>query len=498
MQARGGRTEWPAAVLPWMLAFASVGLTAAVNGGYFPSEWGWPTLAFLLVALLAVLLGDTVAVGPLELLMLGLLAGFAAWTFLSAAWLPGTGTTPAVHAGELVCVYVTGLAAAFLVTTRGAAPWLAAGVLAAATVVAVYALGTHFGDAAEVRLAEPIGYSNALGMLMTIAALVSLGFAAGALPASRRALAAAPLPLLLTVLHFTFSRGSWLSLAAGICLAVAFAGRRLLYLATVAALAPPAVIAVAAASHSRAYGLGAVVAACVAGSAAIAWLLSSLERRIDIGARARKWIGAGIVAGVALILLAGIVRAGGPVAIAKDATRSFRSDLPETGSDLHRRLVSLSGDGRGEYWRVAWLEVRAHPLLGGGAGSYADWWYRERHVGFDTQNAHNLYLETLAELGPFGLLLLAAALAIPLVAAARVRDVTGAGAYCAFLVHAGVDWDWQLPAVTLAGLLCGASILVAARPDAVRRPLTTRSRSALAAVILPLVVLAVIEQIRNT
>ena len=34
-----------------------------------------------------------------------------------------------------------------------------------------------------------------------------------------------------------------------------------------------------------------------------------------------------------------------------------------------------------------------------------------------------------------------------------------AGAYAAYLVHTGVDWDWELPAVTLAGLLCGAAIL---------------------------------------
>ena len=261
------------------------------------------------------------------------------------------------------------LAAAFLVTTRPAAPGLAAGVLAAATVVAVYALGTHLGDAVDVRLAEPIGYSNALGMLMAIGALVSLGLAAGTLPAAARALAAAPLPLLLTVLDFTFSRGSWLSLAAGLCLAVAFARQRLRYLATVAALAPPAALGVAAASHSHAYGLGAVVAACVASSAAIAWLLSGSSGGSTSAQGPGTGLARGIVAAVALLLLAGIVRAGGPVAIARDATRSFRADLPDTGSDLHRRLVSLSGDGRGEYWRVAWLEVRAHPLLGAEPGA---------------------------------------------------------------------------------------------------------------------------------
>jgi tetratricopeptide (TPR) repeat protein len=36
-------------------------------------------------------------------------------------------------------------------------------------------------------------------------------------------------------------------------------------------------------------------------------------------------------------------------------------------------------------------------------------------------------------------------------------------AYTGFLAHAGVDWDWELPAVTFAGLLSGAALLAAGR-----------------------------------
>ena len=84
------------------------------------------------------------------------------------------------------------------------------------------------------------------------------------------------------------------------------------------------------------------------------------------------------------------------------------------------------------------------------------------------RDAHSLYLETLAELGPIGLALLLAALIIPLLALRGGRDpllATAAGAYVAFLVHTGVDWDWELPAVTLAGLACGSAMLVARRPS---------------------------------
>jgi hypothetical protein len=34
-----------------------------------------------------------------------------------------------------------------------------------------------------------------------------------------------------------------------------------------------------------------------------------------------------------------------------------------------------------------------------------------------------------------------------------------AAAYAAFVVHAGLDWDWQMPAVTVAALVCGACVL---------------------------------------
>jgi cytochrome c-type biogenesis protein CcmH/NrfG len=37
------------------------------------------------------------------------------------------------------------------------------------------------------------------------------------------------------------------------------------------------------------------------------------------------------------------------------------------------------------------------------------------------------------------------------------------GAYVAYLAHAGIDWDWEMPAVTLAGLFCACALLVAAR-----------------------------------
>lgn len=144
------------------------------------------------------------------------------------------------------------------------------------------------------------------------------------------------------------------------------------------------------------------------------------------------------------------------------------------------RLASLSGNGRGDYWRAALDEVRAHPVLGGGAGTWSRWWLLRRPNANGALDAHDLYLETLAELGPVGLLILVGALIVPLLALRRaLREPAApawAAAYVALLVQAALDWDWELPAVTLCGLFCGAALVAAAlRGEPLRASAPARS-----------------------
>jgi tetratricopeptide (TPR) repeat protein len=169
-----------------------------------------------------------------------------------------------------------------------------------------------------------------------------------------------------------------------------------------------------------------------------------------------------IVAGLTVAL----VRVGGPAG----AVRKFSGVGPTIKTGQNRRLLSLSGSSRAQYWHVAWLEYQEHPWLGTGAGSFQRHWLRLRPAELPVLDAHSIYLETLAELGPVGLALLVAALTLPLVASVLARDdpvaVPAVGGYVAYLVHAAQDWDWELPAVTLAGLVCAAALLVLAE----RRP----------------------------
>ena len=147
-------------------------------------------------------------------------------------------------------------------------------------------------------------------------------------------------------------------------------------------------------------------------------------------------------------------------------------------------------EARGDYWHVAGQVGRQHPIVGLGAGTFDLAWGAFGDLGRwgGVSDAHSLYLETFAELGVVGLVLLAG-LAAPVVAAVTrpalsTREAAALGGAVTFLVHAGLDFDWEMPAVTVAGIACLAGILGRDVP----RPAGKRTRSTLigveAAIIL--------------
>ncbi len=137
--------------------------------------------------------------------------------------------------------------------------------------------------------------------------------------------------------------------------------------------------------------------------------------------------------------------------VAKPLAARFAAPAPDSRDA--RRLVQLSGQGRAPLWRAAWREGRAHPLLGGGAGSWNRAYIAQTGSLAGPANAHSLPLETFAELGLVGLALLSAFLALALRGQKRVV----VAAVAAFAVASLVDWTWQLPAATLPALLAAGS-----------------------------------------
>jgi len=85
---------------------------------------------------------------------------------------------------------------------------------------------------------------------------------------------------------------------------------------------------------------------------------------------------------------------------------------------------------------------------------------RERPFPEAARDAHSLYIETAAELGVLGLIALLLAFAGGILAAVKATSRNRAAAagpvavLAAWALHAGLDWDWEMPAVTLIALAC--------------------------------------------
>jgi hypothetical protein len=121
---------------------------------------------------------------------------------------------------------------------------------------------------------------------------------------------------------------------------------------------------------------------------------------------------------------------------------------------------TAAGD-RASYWSGARATGGAHLLDGSGAGTFGLVHLRAPYA----HDAHSLYLQAFSELGVPGLLLIVSFVAFPLALAIRRGFAAPAAGLAVFALHAGVDWDWQLPAVTLAALALAAA---AVRPSNAR------------------------------
>jgi O-antigen ligase len=480
------------------------------SGGFFPPAWGWAAIAFALAAAAVLVYVDSVELGRLDVVMFLALCSFSAWIVLSLVWTESA--THTVLELQRALVYVAALGALLLAVRRASFPAALAGVLVAVSIVAVSGLATRlfpdvFGYAEEgpYQLLRPIGYWNALGLLAAMGVVLALAWAAHARHRAARAAAAAALPALVVTLYFTFSRGAWVGLVVAFAVLFAADPRRARAAAVLVALLPFTALAVALASQldglTRAsatleeatrdgHRLAiAIVVLCV-GAALAASAVERVGSRVFGHPTFRP--AASVVAAALGVLAAAALLAwgGGPRTIADQAYDAFVGPPVLRTDDLNARLLSASSNSRADYWRVALRTVKAEPLLGTGAGTFELRWYRDRPGHGSVRDAHNIYLEVLAELGPVGLLLLVTALAAPLAALPLSREpmaAAGGAAYAAYLAHAGLDWDWELPAVTLAALGCAVSVLASARGRT--SPLDPRVR--VAAVVAAVLVAAV-------
>jgi hypothetical protein len=489
----------------WQLALpAALTVTLAfVAGGFFPGTIGLAAGLVCLLLLARLTLAERPFAGWSAALAVttGVLGLFCAWTLASSGWSDAPGR--ALTEFDRALLYL--LVLAFLgLHARGPGHlsvvlrWL--GLVMAVTCAAALLtrlLPATFPTKAGVnvsRLAFPITYWNAMGMFCGLGAILLTHLTASERePAAVRVAAAAGLPIVAVALYFTFSRGGIATCIAGLVaylvlahprgllgalpavgLPVAFALRR----AYDADLLARDVISGAAAREQGRELLVIMIVSVVAAAVlrALALLVDRRLARIEVGARARR--GAyGATAVVALLaLVVAVVQFDLPDRVDEAYTEFVAPETTSTRDvgDLRTRLTDLNNNGRLAHWRVAMDAAHEHPWRGVGAGTYRLLWEQGRPTTFKVVDAHSLYYETRAELGWIGVVLLAIALFVPLgVAASRLRG-PGRHAYAAFiaagialLIHAGVDWDWEMP-VLFVWFFGAGGVVLAASADSAR------------------------------
>jgi len=472
-----------------------LGYFAFNAGGFFPRP---PAFALIAIAQVLVLY---VALSPHPFARLSwpavtavvAMCAFAVWVLASQLWSHAPGRS--IIEFDRALLYLVVLVLCVLVGGSAERLRFAVRIVAATIiVVAVCALASRLAPDAfptdtqfqNNRLSFPLTYWNALGVLVGFGSILCLHLTCSREePYPVRILAAAALPVTVTTLFFTFSRGSiWVS-GIGAVLYVLVARPRAL-LTGVLAVVPTTVIAVVVAYHAnllattnpttpaavhQGHRAAGIIIACIVAAALIrgvGLLLDERRRRTlpeHLPVRARQLLvaacAAGAVAAVVVLFTSGTVT---------DTWHKFSNPGGGSTTDFRARLTLFSGNGRYQMDRVALHGYRNEPLHGNGAGTYALTWDRYRPFVSNVTDGHSLYFESLSEMGIVGVaLILIVVLSIVGTAAARARGpdraVYGAvfAACLAWALHAGVDWDWEMPATTIPFLALGGLALGSAR-----------------------------------
>jgi O-antigen ligase len=475
---------------------ALIGALALAGGGFDVSSRHIAGLAVWLVVVALLVFGAGSAVKPERPLYWagGLIVCLSLLCAISSLW-SGSVELSVIEA-DRVAVYLGFFIAAFLIAqTDERGQRFAEGLTIAAALVALLGLGgrllPHVLDVSQSvgsgpRLSYPLGYWNANGAVFGIGIALMLWGSRRAASSALRWLSVAVIPASLLALYFTYSRGGLLSLVVACGCLLVLSRDRLWLLATLAigALgALPAVLAVQT-RHSLADNLGgqaaidqgvAVLLVLLAGVALSLLLFAGLrweERREGrLSGRAvaisrNPKVLRGIALAAALAVIAVVAAVGGR------AWHQFSSPDIQFPSNPQAHFADLSGAGRHEFYTVAIEAFGEKPVLGHGAGTYQFSWNQLRSIELPVHDAHSLYLESLADLGIVGGLLVIALIATLLwcgfatwrAAPEPQRDRYAAllAAMLAFAVGAAFDWFWEIPALGAFFFLAGG-VVVAAR-----------------------------------
>jgi hypothetical protein len=533
------------AVRTWALA-GTVVLYLAVDGG------GYDLVVRSQVAIVVwwvVLIGAAWGLLPAARwtraawMTLAVFGGFLVWTGLAATWSQSTDRS-VQELSRVACYFGILLLGISIHRDREQAVKHTIHAVAAAIVlVACLALASRlipdlfpaahqtasFLPGTEGRLGWPLNYWNALAALLALGLPLLLGIATSARTLWAQAAAAAAIPIVTLCGYLTFSRGGAVAAGAGLVAFLLVSPERVGKLATalVTAAGGAALISAvvgraaieqgltnAAARHQGNGLLVSVLIVCTG----VALAQTGVGLAVRHGTPPR-WLAvtpararALVVGGVAVCLTVALL-AGAPTRI----SRAWQDFKHPTAAALHQdtiaRFGTVSGNGRYDYWKVAIDATHGHLFGGSGPGTFQLLWTPRAPYFSYVENAHSLYLETLAETGVVGVALLVAFFVLAVGAAvrlsarsryeARVRAAGVLGAMVAFCVSAASDWIWQVPALPAAFLLLAAAVLAPPRAAGARRAATLSLRlgviaTAIACLLAIAIPMATVSTVRES
>jgi O-antigen ligase len=467
-------------------------------GGYFAGTTGWAAAALAIVLALRVSVsGPSLGAPSLPLaLTAGALALFAGWTLLSGSWSGNYGRS-LIEFDRVLLYLLVLLVFGSIQAPQHAFRFLPIGFALAAVILCGAGLATRtlpdlwpFAQASdESRLAYPVTYSNGLGILASLGIIACLHVASWDRGRTAvRTLAAASLPLLAATLVLTFSRGAILACAIGF-LVYALAGRPRGLLVVLLGTLPFVVLAAYAAydaellvsahptspaAQEQGHKVALTIGIAMLGGGASLGLLLPLERRLR-GLRSPKpspRLGVGLAAVLAIgVAFVAVTQTDGLQSLGEGILRDGAS---REGGLTRERLTDpsdiadLGRQSRVQYWRVALDAFEDEPIRGTGVGTFARRWARDRPTSESTTEGHSIYLETLGELGLVGASLIVVVLVMLVMPfgaglrrGQRPLQAAALAIALAWLVHAGIDWDWELPALTIWLFAFGGCVLAA-------------------------------------
>jgi O-antigen ligase len=499
---RGGRSLSPRKVLAGLVMLVPGPLVTYFgfeDGGFYPTPQAYVgVLLAVLVAATTVIdrRGDLRRNRPLQLVTL-VFSAYAAWILVSVAW--SHAPLRAVSEFDLTLLYLLSLVLyGSSVTSPRRLRWLVRSLAVGAFLVCLAGLLSRtLPDLYSIpagletqRLNYPVTYWNALGLLASLGMILCLGLTSDDRePWLVKGLSAFAVPVFAATLLLTFSRGAIAAGIVGIVVYVVLARSRSLF-GGLLAVAPTAAVALHAAYDATAlaeptyasaaaipqgHELAVVVGACSLAAAVVRWLMIPADRlliastwRIPLDKPARRATGAVAVVLACLVALA----AGLPHRLTTEYHDFVTGDALPGVAQVRDRLTEPGADGRIAIWRVAMRAFDTQPLHGTGAGTFPLVWETHRPAGYQIVNAHSLYIENLSNLGIVGLGLLVCVLLLGFVGIARrlrgpdrALYATGFAVALTWAVHAGVDWDWQMPVVSLPAFMLAGAAFARRRPS---------------------------------